>query len=204
MNKSHKVVIGLTGGIGSGKSTITAMFADLGIDIVDADIVARMVVMPKSEALKQISQHFGAQFIQSDGHLNRASLRSRIFSNEQDKTWLNNLLHPLIRQRMIKEIDQSTSSYCLFVAPLLIENNLQGIVNRIIVIDITEKEQIERTFLRDPSSRDEVRRIIASQISRTERLHHADDIIDNNKTDLAEVNKQVIILDQSYRKLAMK
>ena len=204
MNKSHKVVIGLTGGIVSGKSTITAMFADLGIDIVDADIVARMVVMPKSEALKQISQHFGAQFIQSDGHLNRASLRSRIFSNEQDKTWLNNLLHPLIRQRMIKEIDQSTSSYCLFVAPLLIENNLQGIVNRIIVIDITEKEQIERTFLRDPSSRDEVRRIIASQISRTERLYHADDIIDNNKTDLAEVNKQVIILDQSYRKLAMK
>ena len=204
MTKSQKVVIGLTGGIGSGKSTITAMFADLGIDIVDADIIARKVVAPKSKALKQISEHFGAQFILPNGHLNRALLRSQVFSNEQDKTWLNNLLHPLIRQRMLEEIELSTSSYCLFVAPLLIENNLQGIVNRILVIDITEKAQIARTVLRDPSSRDEVQSIIASQISRTERLHHADDIIDNNKKDLAEVNKQVIRLDQSYRRLAMK
>jgi len=202
MNQPNKIVIGLTGGIGSGKSTVTDMFAGLGIDIVDADIVARMVVAPKSDALRQISQHFGTHFIQPDGHLNRALLRSQVFSNEHDKTWLNNLLHPLIRQRMLTEIAQSTSSYCLFVAPLLIENNLQGIVNRVIVIDISEAEQIERTVLRDPSSRDEVERIIASQISRKERLLHADDIIDNSKTDLTEVNKQVIKLDQSYRKLA--
>jgi len=204
MNKSHKVVIGLTGGIGSGKSTITEMFANLGIDIIDADIVARKVVEPSSDALIQISQHFGEEFILADGHLNRPLLRSQVFSNEKDKAWLNNLLHPLIRKRMIKEIQQSTSSYCLFVAPLLIENNLQSIVQRIIVIDITEEQQIERTILRDPSSRDEVQRIINSQISRKERLSHADDIMDNTQKNLAVVNKQVIKLDQSYRKLAIK
>jgi len=204
MNNSHKVVIGLTGGIGSGKSTITEMFAKLDIDIIDADIVARKVVEPSSDALIQISQHFGEQFILADGHLNRPLLRSQVFSNEKDKAWLNNLLHPLIRQRMLQEIQQSTSNYCLFVAPLLIENNLQSIVQRIIVIDITEEQQIERTILRDPSSRDEVQRIISSQISRKERLSHADDIIDNTQKDLAEVNKQVIKLDQSYRKLAIK
>jgi len=204
MNNSHKVVIGLTGGIGSGKSTITEMFAKLDIDIIDADIVARKVVEPSSDALIQISQHFGEQFILADGHLNRPLLRSQVFSNEKDKAWLNNLLHPLIRQSMLQEIQQSTSNYCLFVAPLLIENNLQSIVQRIIVIDITEEQQIERTILRDPSSRDEVQRIISSQISRKERLSHADDIIDNTQKDLAEVNKQVIKLDQSYRKLAIK
>jgi len=204
MNKLNKVVIGLTGGIGSGKSTITDMFADLGIDVVDADIVAREVVAPKSEALKQISIHFGEKFIQSDGHLNRARLRNQVFSNQHDKTWLNNLLHPLIRQRMLKKIELSTSCYCLFVAPLLIENNLQDIVQRIIVIDITEAEQIQRTVLRDSSSSDEIQRIIASQISRSERLHHADDIIDNSKKDLFEVSKQVIKLDKMYRKLALK
>jgi dephospho-CoA kinase len=203
MKKTNKVVIGLTGGIGSGKSTITEMFANLGIDVVDADIVARMVVAPKSDALNIIAKHFGEQFIQSDGHLNRPLLRSQVFSNEQDKTWLNNLLHPLIRQRMLREIELSSSSYCLFVAPLLIENNLQDLVQRIIVIDITEAEQIQRTILRDTSSSDEVLRIIASQVSRKERLTHADDIIDNSKKDLTDVNKQVLRLDQSYRKLAL-
>jgi dephospho-CoA kinase len=204
MERTNKIVIGLTGGIGSGKSTITEMFANLGIDIVDADIVARMVVAPKSDALKSIAQHFGKQFIQSDGHLNRALLRSQVFSNEQDKTWLNSLLHPLIRKRMFQEIESSSSSYCLFVAPLLIENNLQDLVQRIIVIDITEAEQIQRTIIRDTSSSDEVQRIIASQVSRKERLTHADDIIDNSKKDLTAVNKQVVRLDQIYRELALK
>jgi dephospho-CoA kinase len=204
MNKSEKVVIGLTGGIGSGKSTISDMFASLGIDVVDADIVARKVVAPQSDALKQISTHFGEQFIQADGHLNRPLLRSQVFSNQQDKTWLNNLLHPLIRQGMIKEIAQTSSNYCLLVAPLLIENNLQSFVQRLIVIDITEAEQIKRTVRRDPSSSDEVQRIIASQISRTDRLKHADDIIDNSNKDLEQVSKQVMKLDLTYRKLAVK
>jgi dephospho-CoA kinase len=204
MNISNKVVIGLTGGIGSGKTTVANFFADLGIDIIDADIAARKVVEPESNALVQISQHFGLQFIKADGTLNRPLLRSQIFSNDIDKLWLNNLLHPLIRQTMLNEIEQSQSPYCLLVAPLLIENNLQSLVERILVIDICEEEQIKRAVLRDPSSKEEIIRIISSQIPRKERLKHADDIIDNTKSDLSIIKESVIKLDQKYQKLATK
>jgi dephospho-CoA kinase len=203
INNTKKVVIGLTGGIGSGKTTVANIFADLGIDIIDADIAARKVVEPNSSALTQISQHFGLQFLQADGTLNRPLLRSKIFSNEQDKLWLNNLLHPMIRQTMIKEIKQSKSVYCLLVAPLLIENNLQGLVDRILVVDINEDEQIRRAVLRDPSSKEEIIKIIASQIPKMERLQHADDIIDNTQKDLSMIKSSVIKLDQKYRNLAM-
>jgi dephospho-CoA kinase len=202
MNNYPKTVIGLTGGIGSGKTTIANMFAELGIDIIDADIAARKVVEPNSKAVKKISQHFGAQFILSDGNLNRPLLRSRVFSHEQDKQWLNNLLHPLIRKQMLNEIQQSSSVYCLLVAPLLIENNLQSFVSRILVIDISETEQVKRTSLRDPSSAEEIKRIIASQISRKERLNHANDIINNSESDLTLIRSQVVALDKKYRYLA--
>ncbi len=201
LNPSSKVVIGLTGGIGSGKTTVANFFADLGIDIIDADIAARKVVEPNSKALTQISRHFGQQFIQADGTLNRSLLRSQIFSNEQDKKWLNNLLHPLIRQSMLDDIQKSQSSYCLLVAPLLIENNLQGLVKRTLVIDITEEEQVRRSVLRDPSSSDEIKRIIASQIARSDRLKHADDVIDNSHSNLAKIKNNVIKLDQMYKNL---
>ena len=190
INNAKKVVIGLTGGIGSGKTTVANFFADLGIDIIDADIAARKVVEPNSNALTQISQNFGPQFIQADGMLNRTLLRSKIFSNEQDKLWLNNLLHPMIRQIMLKGIEQSKSAYCLLVAPLLIENNLQGLVDCILVVDINEDEQIRRAVLRDPSSKEEIIKIIASQIPRFERLQHANDIIDN--TEAADVSEKFI------------
>jgi dephospho-CoA kinase len=202
MTIAKKIVIGLTGGIGCGKTTVANFFADLGIDIIDADIAARKVVAPNSGALLQISQHFGKTFIMPDGTLNRALLRSQIFSNEADKQWLNNLLHPLIRQTMLEEIQQSQSPYCLLVAPLLIENNLQSLVARILVIDISESAQIKRAVLRDPSSSDEIKRIIASQISREDRLKHADDIIDNSSSDLSLIKASVIKLDQKYRNLA--
>jgi dephospho-CoA kinase len=201
MNDTRKIVIGLTGGIGSGKTTIANIFADLDIDIIDADIAARKVVEPQSKALEQISLHFGLQFIQADGSLNRPLLRTQIFSNEKDKLWLNNLLHPLIRQTMLDEIQQSQSPYCLLVAPLLIENNLQSLVDRILVIDINQEEQIRRAVLRDPSSQEEIIKIIASQIPRKERLKFADDIIDNSKSDLTIIKNIVIKLDQKYREL---
>jgi dephospho-CoA kinase len=202
INNTQKIVIGLTGGIGSGKTTIANFFSDLGVDIVDADIAARTVVEPGSIALDKISQYFGLQFIQPNGTLNRPLLRSQIFSNEQDKRWLNNLLHPLIRQTMLEEIQQSQSPYCLLVAPLLIENNLQGLVARILVIDIKESEQVKRAASRDPSSVDEIKRIIASQISREKRLAYADDIINNSENDLSIIKSDVIKLDQKYRNLA--
>ncbi|MFQ3195992.1 MAG: dephospho-CoA kinase [Colwellia sp.] len=202
INSTQKIVIGLTGGIGSGKTTIANFFRDLGVDIVDADIAARTVVEPGSIALAKISQYFGLQFIQPDGTLNRSLLRSQIFSNEQDKHWLNNLLHPLIRQTMLEEIQQSQSPYCLLVAPLLIENNLQSLVARILVIDIKESEQVKRAASRDPSSIDEIKRIMASQISREKRLTYADDIINNSQSDLSIIKNDVIKLDLKYRNLA--
>ncbi|MFT6207814.1 MAG: dephospho-CoA kinase [Colwellia sp.] len=202
INNTQKTVIGLTGGIGSGKTTIANFFSNLGVDIIDADIAARTVVKPGNIALAKISQYFGLEFIQPDGTLNRPLLRSQIFSNEQDKRWLNNLLHPLIRQTMLEEIQQSQSPYCLLVAPLLIENNLQGLVARILVIDIKESEQVKRAASRDPSSVDEIKRIMASQISREKRLAYADDIINNSQNDLSIIKSDVIKLDQKYRNLA--
>ena len=201
MNKTKKIVIGLTGGIGSGKTTVANIFADLGVDIIDADIAARKVVIPQSNALQQISNHFGSQFIQADGSLNRPLLRSQIFNHEKDKLLLNNLLHPLIRQTMLDEIQQSQSSYCLLVAPLLIENNLQSLVDRILVIDIHEEEQIKRAIIRDPSSQEEIIKIIASQVPRQERLKFADDIIDNSKSDLSIIKNIVLKLDKKYHGL---
>jgi dephospho-CoA kinase len=122
-----QIIIGLTGGIGSGKTTIANMFATLGIDIIDADIIAREVVQPNSPALGQIKQHFGDKVIFADGNLNRALLREKIFSCNHEKKWLNDLLHPLIRQSITSQLEQATSPYCLLVAPLLIENKLNAL-----------------------------------------------------------------------------
>ncbi|AZQ85709.1 dephospho-CoA kinase [Colwellia sp. Arc7-635] len=194
-------IVGLTGGIGSGKTTVTNIFAELGIDIIDADIAARIVVEPGSEALVAIAQYFGTEYIDSTGQLDRAKLRSRIFSTPEDKSWLNSLLHPLIRQEILAQIARSTSCYCILVAPLLLENNLQTLVNRVLVVDIEEQSQIERTVARDPSSPEEVARIIASQLPRTERLSFADDIINNQNVTLEQVRQQVTDLDTRYKTL---
>tara|TARA_R110000737_G_scaffold53907_6_gene75778 strand:+ start:6010 stop:6558 length:549 start_codon:yes stop_codon:yes gene_type:complete len=178
------------------------MFAELGIDVIDADIAARIVVAPKSQALMAIKAQFGAEYIALDGQLNRARLRSRIFSDPQDKAWLNNLLHPLIRQEILGQISQATSCYCILSAPLLLENQLNKLVARIVVIDVNEASQIARTVARDPSSVAEVKRIMASQMTSEQRLSFADDIIKNDNISLQELHQQVIKLDQTYRQLA--
>ena len=197
-------IVGLTGGIGSGKTTVSDMFAKLNIDIIDADIAARTVVMPGSKALIAIEANFGPDFITPTGELDRTKLRSRIFSNSDDKTWLNNLLHPLIRTEILSQISQAKSNYCVLVAPLLIENNLQKLVNRVLVINIDEANQIARTAERDPSSVAEIKRIIASQMPSKQRLSFADDVINNQDISLDDIQQQVIALDQKYRTLALK
>lgn len=197
-----KYIVGLTGGIGSGKSTIAEMFSQLGIDIIDADIVARNVVQPNNSALKAIVQYFGNNYIQDNGHLNRALLRNRIFSDETDKQWLNDLLHPLIRTQIVEQIKASSSPYCLLVAPLLIENKLTHLVNHVLVIDVSESTQLERTLKRDNSTKTEVEAIIASQCSRDIRINAADDLINNDITDLSQVNTAVVKLHQKYLTLA--
>lgn len=197
-------IIGLTGGIGSGKTTVSDFFAELNIDIIDADIAARIVVEPGSKALVAIKAHFGADFIDNNGQLNRAKLRSRIFSEPEDKAWLNSLLHPLIRQEILAQIALAKSSYCLLVAPLLLENNLHKLVNRVLVVNVDEAEQIARTAARDPSSVAEIKRIIASQMPSEQRLSFADDVINNQNTSLEDIHQQVLDLDQKYQRLALK
>lgn len=191
-------VVGLTGGIGSGKTTVANMFIDLGIDVIDADIVAREVVQPNSFALNAIAEKFGKHFIDDHGQLNRSKLRSQIFSNINDKNWLNKLLHPLIRQTITKQLQQATSSYCILVAPLLIENNLHHIVNTVLVINTEPSIQLARTVKRDKSTEVEIKAIIASQIDQKQRLAAANDVINNNNDKLDNIKKNVVRLHQRY------
>lgn len=196
-------IVGLTGGIGCGKTTIANIFAEQhNITLVDADIVARDVVTVGSPALAYISKHFGAEFIQADGQLDRALLRKQIFSNDADKLWLNNLLHPLIREQLIAQMKAAKSAYCLLVAPLLIENNLTMLVNRVLVIDVSETTQINRTTARDNNSVEQVQAIIASQASRQVKQNHADDLLNNDSNSLEELKDAVAKLHQHYLTLA--
>lgn len=199
---SAKYIVGLTGGIGSGKTTIMHMFANLGVDYVDADVVARDVVAPKSNALTDIATYFGQNILLKNGELNRALLRQKIFNNNEHKQWLNHLLHPLIRQKIIQQLALCQSPYCLFVAPLLLENNLTMLVNRVLVVDVDETTQIARTIKRDNNSAELVTNIIASQISRTDRLAAADDVIDNQHLSQEALLDRVSQLHYHYLKLA--
>lgn len=171
--------VGLTGGIGSGKSTVAAAFADLGIAVVDADIVARAVVTPGSDALAQISTHFGEQVLTADGELDRARLRQIVFADSTAKNWLNQLLHPRIRQQMLQQLDSTASPYSILVAPLLLENQLDRLVDVVLVVDVMPETQLSRTMQRDRNSAELVQSIMAAQCSRVERLAAADYVIDN-------------------------
>ena len=148
-----RYIVALTGGIGSGKSTVANAFADLGINVIDADIIARQVVEPGAPALHAIADHFGANMIAADGTLQRRALRERIFANPEEKNWLNDLLHPLIQQETQHQIQQATSPYVLWVVP---------------------------TMQRDDVTREHVEQILAAQATREARLAVADDVIDNN------------------------
>jgi dephospho-CoA kinase len=201
-HKSHTFVVGVTGGIGSGKTTVTDLFHKLhGIDIIDADIIAREVVAPNSEGLSTIVTHFGSDILLPDGRLNREKLRSIIFSKPDEKSWLDQLLHPMIRQHMIAQTQAATSPYCLLVIPLLIDNGLQYLVDRILVIDVDQQTQISRTANRDSVTMDQVKSILSAQVSRKERLAFADDVINNNG-DNSELKPIIGLLHEQYLALA--
>ncbi|MEW5562527.1 dephospho-CoA kinase [Enterobacter asburiae] len=172
--------VALTGGIGSGKSTVAAAFANLGTDIVDADIIARQVVEPGSPALATIVSRYGAEMLMADGTLNRRQLRERIFAHADEKIWLNALLHPLIQQETQRQMKQATSPYVLWVVPLLVENHLWQKANRVLVVDVSEETQLLRTTQRDHVTEAHAKQIIAAQATREQRLAVADDVIDNN------------------------
>lgn len=196
-----RYTVALTGGIGSGKTTIANAFAARGVDIVDADVIARQVVQPGQPALIALRERFGEQLIQQDGTLNRKLLRQHIFTSEQDKRWVNALLHPLIQAETRRQLALTRSAWCLWVVPLLVENNLQHLADRVLVVDVDRETQIMRTMARDNIQREEAERILAAQVSRETRLACADDIIDNDGP-MDEVTARVALLDQRYCQLA--
>ena len=193
-------VVGLTGGIASGKTTVAALIAAQGINLVDADIVAREVVAIGSDGLKQISTHFGEQILQDDGSLNRALLRDTIFSNDINKQWLNNLLHPMIRAELLAQLAASNSPYTLLVVPLLVENKLTTLCDHVLVVDVEEQVQITRTIARDKVSAQQVTAILQSQATREQRLAAADSVVVNN--DRQQLTSDVAVLHQKFLELA--
>jgi len=195
--------IGLTGGIASGKSTVCQRFKQLGITIVDADIIARELVEPKQAALTEIIELFGPTLLQTDGCLNRTALRALIFSNPQAKQDLEAILHPRIRQQLQIQSDQAPSDYCILAIPLLIEANFQSAVDRLLLIDIEPEQQLERLCLRDSITENDALKIINSQCSRQQRLDVADDVILNNHAS-SRLDEFVQGLDQKYRLLAQE
>ncbi|WP_421248300.1 dephospho-CoA kinase [Aeromonas jandaei] len=191
-------VVAITGGIGSGKTTIANQFAELGIDVVDADVIAREVVEPGSPALAAITDHFGPDVITPDGQLDRRRLRERVFSDPSAKTWLNAMLHPLIRNEMQRQCAAARSPYCLLVVPLLVENKLTGLANRVLVVDVDEATQIERTCRRDGVTAEQAKAIIAAQASRSERLAAADDVIENLNGREMAIKARILTLHETY------
>ncbi|KIP66469.1 MULTISPECIES: dephospho-CoA kinase [Vibrio] len=197
-------VIGLTGGIASGKTTVANLFKQqFKIDIVDADIVAREVVEPGTPGLNAIVEHFGADIVRDDQTLDRAKLREQIFSNPDEKAWLNALLHPMIREKMIEDLEQVESEYALLVVPLLIENKLDSLCDRVLVVDVEPETQIARTVKRDNVSEDQARAILASQATQAQRLAIANDVVRNNPND-PDLLLQITDLHEKYLAMCKK
>lgn len=191
-------VVAITGGIGSGKTTVANQFAALGIEVVDADLIAREVVEPGTPALTAIANHFGPGILDEQGRLDRRALRERIFSDPAAKSWLNALLHPIIRSEMLRQCAAANSPYCLLVVPLLVENRLTELADRVLVIDVDEATQIERTCRRDGVNREQAQAILASQASRSERLAMADDVLDNQSGTTETIRERILALHETY------
>lgn len=175
-------VLGLTGGIGSGKSAAAACFSALGVHVVDADQAARWVVEPGEPALAQIAEHFGSSVLSPEGCLNRSALRQRIFQDAAERRWLESLLHPLIRCRIEQHLAQAESPYAILVSPLLIESGQHQRTQRVLVLDVPESLQLSRTMARDGADAAQVQAILQAQMSREERLRHAHDVLPNEGT----------------------
>lgn len=173
------------------------IFKELGISIVDADLVAREVVVQGSPALAEIAHHFGLDILLKDGTLDRARLREIVFHHPDEKAWLESLLHPVIRGRIIEQLQAATSHYSILVSPLLLETDQHKLVHRILLIDVPQAVQIERTVQRDAVKEEQVRQILMAQAPRDYKLNRADDIIVNDQ-DLAYLRSEVCRLHQSY------
>jgi dephospho-CoA kinase len=194
--------IGLTGGIGSGKSTVSQLFSDLAIPVIDADIIAHQITQPHQPVLKHIVDTLGGDIINTDGSLNRDKLRILVFAQPDKKKQLENLLHPIIYAEIATQIEQIRTAYCIICVPLLLETQKTCLVNRVLVIDCPEQMQVERVKHRSHLTEQQIYAIMAAQVSRLQRLASADDIIDNSKSPI-HLAEQVKTLHNSYLLLSL-
>lgn len=198
-----KFKVGLTGGLASGKSTVAQFFSRLGVEIIDTDVLAKELTEPNTESFSKIIEYFGKNYLTTSGHLDRGKLRKRVFEQHKDKQWLEDLLHPLIWQRVNKLVDSSKAEYVIIVIPLLVETDSVHTVDRVLVVDLAETLQIERALGRDDCSEAVIKAIIDSQAKREERLKSADDVIVNDRDQL-ELKKVANALHKQYLKMAKK
>lgn len=194
-------VLGLTGGIGSGKSAAAERFATLGMEVVDADLASRWVVEPGQPALAALAEHFGEGILLPTGNLDRAALRAMIFTDSTQRVWVEQLLHPLIAQAIAQRLDAARSAYAVFVSPLMVESGQYRLVDRLLVIDAPQALQIARTLRRDGTHQAQVEAILAAQATRETRCALADDIILNDAS-LEALHAQVDRLHAVYLSLA--
>ncbi len=190
-------ILGLTGGIGSGKSAAAEHFTRLGVHLVDADHAARWVVEPGRPALARIAEHFGPQVLQPDGQLDRGALRQLIFQDEQQRRWLESLLHPLIGEEIRSYLARAESPYAILVSPLLVESGQHRMTQRVLVVDVPEQLQLQRTMARDQASAEQIQAILNVQAKRDERLRHAHDVLHNDR-DQAWLRSEVERLHHFY------
>lgn len=195
------LVIGLTGGIASGKSTVGDQFIALGVPLLDGDHVARAVVAPPSPALDAIAARFGAEYLQADGSLDRRRLRQLVFADAAARADLEAITHPLIRQRIIEWRDAQTAPYCILSVAILLESGMDRLVDRILVVDVPQAAQLQRLVLRDGIAEPLAQQMIGAQASRAQRLARADDVIDNIRP-AASLAPQLARLHRLYLQLA--
>ncbi|MCP4981658.1 MAG: dephospho-CoA kinase [Gammaproteobacteria bacterium] len=193
--------VGLTGGIASGKTTISDLFAELGVPIIDTDVISRQLLEPGELAFDQVCAHFGDEILDNN-NIDRAQLRKIVFTDTRQKHWLETMLHPLIYKRSHEAIlGYSRAKYVLVVVPLLFETNFQSLVDRILVVDCPTQKQIDRLLKREQIDEPLARRMLAQQLSNTQRLAKAHDIIDNSEDD-KDLKSQVANLHQTYLTLS--
>jgi len=195
-------IVGLTGGVGTGKSSASRIFSELNVPVIDADVISRELTAAGTEYHQKIVDLIGPGILGSDGTIDRNLLGSTVFNDRDKRLALENLLHPVIIQTMLDRASEVSSPYLVFSIPLLVEADLGSIVNRVLVIDAPEELQIERVIKRDRRSRDEVMKIIASQADRQQRLLQADDIL-VNEGDLDMLRSKITVLHQKYTEMAL-
>lgn len=195
------LTVGLTGGIGSGKTVVSDRFASYGVPIIDTDVLARELVEPKQPALAEIVAEFGLDCLDEVGRLNRAILRERVFIDDVGRQRLEAILHPRIRALARVRVAALNAPYCLLVIPLLAETGMTDLIDRVLVVDVAETEQVRRVMARDGMDEKQAQRILAAQASRSRRLALADDVLENSG-DLAELDQRIANLHQYYLRLA--